>query len=197
MTPPAAPSASLPPCDCQQNLFDCRAQVQSYLAGEGESASVLISRFQGVVRGMARRGMSRADEATIDDATQAIWLKLFATGKNRQRRLQEWLSRTDRPPFCAWLRYLAANRLIDIGRQRSKKADIQMEDDGELPDRAAADDDASTRNEHSEQLRQWVSRLRDNDLQQLFTLAYIEELSPSECCARLKVSERTYFGWKK
>lgn len=91
-------------CDCPPD--DCAGRVAAYQAGDRAAGDALARKFTPVVRAIVARvlGPGRRDE--YDDASQTIFLRLFAN-------LARWEGRC---PFCKWLAVVAARRAIDLSQ---------------------------------------------------------------------------------
>jgi RNA polymerase sigma-70 factor (ECF subfamily) len=103
-------------CDCPPD--DCAGRVSRYLAGDRAAGDELARKFTGLVRGIVQRVLGPGRREEWDDASQAIFLRLFSN-------LHHWEHRC---PFCKWLAVLAARRAIDLGRLPAPPARLPLED---------------------------------------------------------------------
>jgi RNA polymerase sigma factor (sigma-70 family) len=91
-------------CDCPPD--DCAGKVHAFLAGDREAGDALACKFTPLVRSIVQRVLGPGRREEWDDASQAIFLRVFAN-------LKKW---EERCPFCKWLAVVAARRAIDLGR---------------------------------------------------------------------------------
>jgi RNA polymerase sigma-70 factor (ECF subfamily) len=130
------------------------------------------------------------------DVVQEVLLK--ASG-----RLIEY-ARTRPLPFYPWLRQLAWERLVDLHRRHvtSRKRSVSREQSFSLPDESAmqlANQLGMSQTSPSNKLIrvEMITRLHqaletlDEDVREVLTMRYLEELSTSEIAAVLGVSPRT------
>ena len=103
-------------CDCPP--YDCAARVQAYLNGDRTAGDELARKFIPLVRAIVQRTLGTTNGAEIDDASQAIFLRLFA-------RLGAWERRC---PFCRWLAVVAARRAIDYARAQDEPLTLPLVD---------------------------------------------------------------------
>ncbi len=103
-------------CDCPPD--NCAEKVRLYQLGDRASGDALAEKFAGLVRSIVQRvlGSGRRDE--WDDASQAIFLRLFTN-------LHKW---DNRCPFCKWLAVVAARRAIDQGRLADQTVPLPADD---------------------------------------------------------------------
>jgi RNA polymerase sigma factor (sigma-70 family) len=91
-------------CDCPPD--DCAGRVRGYLDGDRAAGERIALKFEPLVLAIARRVLGPDGREDLDDARQAIFLRVFAN-------LEKW----DRLcPFCKWLAVVAARRAIDFSR---------------------------------------------------------------------------------
>jgi RNA polymerase sigma factor (sigma-70 family) len=91
-------------CDCPPE--DCAGRVREYLAGHRPAGDVLVGKFRPLVYSIVQRVLGSSRREDWDDASQTIFLRLFAA-------LDQWEQRC---PFCKWLAVVAARRAIDLSR---------------------------------------------------------------------------------
>src|SRR5262245_26189496 len=103
-------------CDCPP--YDCAARVAAYLAGDRSAGDELARKFTGLVRAIVQRTLDTTNQAEIDDASQAIFLRLFS-------RLEAWEQRC---PFCRWLAVVAARRAIAYARPSNEPLPLPLFD---------------------------------------------------------------------
>lgn len=91
-------------CDCPPD--DCAGRVRLYLLGDRCAGDALVHKFTPLVRSIVMRVLGPGRRGEWDDASQAIFLRLFAN-------LDRWEQRC---PFCKWLAVVAARRAIDLSQ---------------------------------------------------------------------------------
>jgi RNA polymerase sigma-70 factor (ECF subfamily) len=165
-------------------------------AGDTAARDELLGRHRERLRRMIAARLDRrlAPRADASDVTQEA-LEAAA------RRLPEYLA--GRPvPFAAWLRGLAAERLIDLHRRHvaAQRRSVRREEPPPLPDESALDlaerllarDSGPTtrlrRQEQRERVLAALAALKDAD-REVLVLRHLEELSWSEAAAVLSVGE--------
>jgi RNA polymerase sigma factor (sigma-70 family) len=91
-------------CDCPPD--NCAKKVELYLAGGRCAGDQLAEKFTPLVRKIVQRVLGGQGRKEWEDASQAIFLRIFAN-------LKQWEYRC---PFCKWLAVVAARRAIDFTR---------------------------------------------------------------------------------
>ncbi len=91
-------------CDCPPD--DCAGRVKRYLEGQRAAGDELVAKFEALVRGIVVRVLGPGRREQWDDASQAVFLRVFAN-------LHRWEQRC---PFCKWLAVVAARKAIDVSR---------------------------------------------------------------------------------
>lgn len=103
-------------CDCPPD--NCAAKVHAYLDGDRAAGDALVCKFTPLVRGIVQRVLGPGRREEWDDASQAIFLRLFSN-------LKKW---EERCPFCKWLAVVAARRAIDLSRLSDSMQRIPLDD---------------------------------------------------------------------
>jgi RNA polymerase sigma-70 factor (ECF subfamily) len=100
------------------------------LAGDGAAYRGLLEELAPVLRGLARRGLTRAGlgSADVEDVVQETLLAIHV-------KRHTW--KTDQP-FRPWLNAIARHKLIDVLRRRGRRGEIPIDGlEDVLPDNAA------------------------------------------------------------
>ena len=103
-------------CDCPPD--NCAEKVHLFLAGDREAGDALARKFTPLVRGIVQRVLGPGRREEWDDASQAIFLRVFAN-------LKKW---EERCPFCKWLAVVAARRAIDLSRLPDPMRRLPLDD---------------------------------------------------------------------
>jgi RNA polymerase sigma-70 factor (ECF subfamily) len=168
-------------------------------AGQGDEAArcQLLERYRGYLKKMVAVRLDRRLAARVDpsDVVQETLVEAA-------RRLDDYLR--DRPlPFYAWLRALAAERVIDTHRRHvtTQRRSVTLEHRGlDLPDASvdklvwrlfAADTSPSNRlmrQERHERLKTALASLPQRD-REVVVMRHLEQLSTAEIAAMLEISE--------
>src|SRR5688500_15166209 len=106
-------------CDCPPD--DCAGKVGRYLGGDRAAGDELAAKFAALVRSIVQRVLGPGRREDWDDASQAVFLRVFAN-------LHRWEQRC---PFCKWLAVVAARRAIDVSRLPEAMARLPL---AEVPD---------------------------------------------------------------
>ena len=178
-------------CGCEQQQFDCIANIQQFIGGTGEAGDRLVRKFEALVRAKVVDTLSGSRSQEVDDCCQFVWIRVFGRAQNGMRRLEQWLERTDRGPFCHWLRVVAVHRAVDWIRQPlvSSRQSVDDIDPAEKASKPAIDNETWSSLSHA------IAEL-PTEHQELFHLWYVEELPWKEIAVRLRKSERTVFNWR-
>ena len=178
-------------CECEHQQFNCPAIVQQFLNGEREAGDRLVRKFEGLVRAKVVGALGGSRSEQFEDCCQFIWIRVFGMSPSKGRRLQLWLDRADRGPFCHWLRVLAVHRAVDWIRQPLVPSGLPVDeiDPAENSTAPMIDDETWS------QLSRAIVEL-PKEFQELFRLWYVEELPWKEIATRLRISERTVFNWR-
>jgi RNA polymerase sigma factor (sigma-70 family) len=116
-------------CDCPPD--DCAARVKAFLAGDRSAGDALVEKFTPLVRAIVVRVLGTGRREEFDDASQTIFLRLFAN-------LQRWEGRC---PFCKWLAVVAARRAIDLSQLPAAETRFPLD---QVPDDRPAPPDRET-----------------------------------------------------
>jgi RNA polymerase sigma factor (sigma-70 family) len=103
-------------CDCPPD--NCAEKLHLFLAGDREAGDALARKFTPLVRGIVQRVLGPGRREEWDDASQAIFLRVFAN-------LKKW---EERCPFCKWLAVVAARRAIDLSRLPDPMQRLPLDD---------------------------------------------------------------------
>jgi len=105
-------------------------------------------------------------------------------------------------PFFVWVRYLTAQKLLEVHRRhmQAERRDVRREEDGAnglqatsvlmaraILDRECSPSDALARKESKESLRSALEKLSETD-REILLLKHFEQLSSEECAAVLGLS---------
>lgn len=105
--------------------------MRAGLAGDGEAYRRLLEAIAPVLRGMARRGLSRAGAGNAD-AEDVVQEVLLAIHLKRHTWMRD-------QPFLPWLNAITRYKLIDVLRRRGRRGEVPIDDLIEvLPDRSEA-----------------------------------------------------------
>lgn len=135
--------------------------IDSVLAGEQDDYAELIRRHHAKVMGVCLGMLS--DAASAEDAAQDVFLKAY-------RSLADFKGTSS---FGTWLYRVAANRCLDILRQRTRRAEDPLEGIKEEPREIR---DAS---EEKELVARVLAKLPE-DYRLILTLREMEDLSYTE-----------------
>jgi len=116
-------------CDCPPD--DCAARVKAFLEGDRAAGDELARKFTPLVRAVVARVLGPARRDEYDDASQTIFLRMFAN-------LASWQGRC---PFCKWLAVVAARRAIDLDRLSCPEVNFPLE---QVPDQRPQPPDPET-----------------------------------------------------
>jgi RNA polymerase sigma factor (sigma-70 family) len=91
-------------CECPPR--DCAGLVSRFLAGDRTAGDELARTFKPLVWTIVQRVLGSTRRESWEDATQAVFLKLFSN-------LRKWQKRC---PFCKFVAVVAARHCIDVVR---------------------------------------------------------------------------------
>lgn len=127
-----------------------------------------------VYRHIAYRTSGRAD---AEDLTQQVYLQAWrAIDRYRPRGA----------PFVAWLLTIAHN--VVVSHYRRRRDSVALGDDLVIRDLADQPDEALSRDQDQDEVREAVSRLKP-DQQQVIMMRFVDELEYSDVAAALGKSE--------
>ena len=174
------------------------ALVRRALEGDKGAQRELRQRLQPTMERWARRALSAfriAEPASVADAVQQAWLELFDA---RAPKLAEWQPNGMRLDSFAAQRARWAARAIARERLAQKRGAgevISAEGVEDVP----GDDDPERRavaSDLAEKLRLHLwARLPDKG-RLVFTVLYVDQLTPDEAAEQLGVSRQVIYNWQ-
>lgn len=194
-------SANLP-CDCDQGLFDCEGRIRAHLAGNGEAGDELASKFFRLMQAVVAKRIYEERRQDRDDCFQALMEKVF--GKTRDRtvlgkmeagrwRLQDWINRTNRGPFCRWIISVAAKHVIDWNSKPLGPYVAPIDNNAPVAPPIESDSEPGPLAAISEFLGQSTPQL-----QKLYRLRIEQKMEWPDVALELGVRERTaHYWWKE
>lgn len=178
-------------CDCSQGVFDCAGLVRRHLEGDRDAGNQLVEKFGRLMQAIVTKRLRRDQRQDAEDCYQELMLKVFGTTQDGRWRLQAWLQKSDRGPFCFWLLVVAGKHAIDWSR-RSRATPIhggehieKVPDKREGPIGIEPGQLAAT--------YECLSQV-DAKFQKLFRLRIEQKLPWDQVAEQLCVSERTVFN---
>ena len=163
--------------DAQDQAAQDAAAVQAVLRGDRNAFRSLVTRYQGLVAGIAwRYGVRRED---VDDMVSEILTKAYTN-------LAQY--HPDHP-FSTWLYRLAANHVIDHAR-RARKERHRVEMPEQVPDGRPGVEDGIEADERSALVRRALEVVDERYRETLF-LVYVEGLKIEETARVLGIPEGT------
>jgi RNA polymerase sigma-70 factor (ECF subfamily) len=151
--------------------------VQRVLAGEADAFGPLVSRFQGLVAGVAWRYGTRRED--VEDVVSEVFFKVY-------RNLGQY--RPDHP-FSTWLYRLAANHVLDRARRaRKEKGRVEMPDQVADPTPLAGEDLEA--DERARLVREGLAEI-DLRYREAIFLVHVEGRKVEEAARILGVPEGT------
>ena len=151
--------------------------VRAVLEGDREAYGDLVTRYQGLVAGVAWRYGSRRED--VEDAVSEVMIKAY-------RNLHQY-----RPdyPFSTWLYRLAVNHVLDLAR-RAKKERGRVEMPEQLADAAPSAGQGMEAKERAELLRGALREI-DPRYRQVIFLVYVEGMRVDDAARSLGLPEGT------
>ena len=185
-------SANLP-CACDQKLFDCEGRVRGHLAGNSEAGNELASKFFRLMQAVVAKRIYEERRQDRDDCFQALMLKVFGKKtKDDHWRLQDWITRTNRGPFCRWIVAVAAKHVLDWNSKPLGPYVVPIAPEGPVAPPIDSDFDPGPMAAISEFLGQSTPQL-----QKLYRLRIEQKMEWSDIAVELGVRERTAYNWWK
>ena len=163
--------------DAQDQAAQDAAAVEAVLRGDRNAFRSLVTRYQGLVAGIAwRYGVRRED---VEDMVSEILTKAYTN-------LAQY--RPDHP-FSTWLYRLAANHVIDHAR-RARKERHRVEMPEQVPDGRPGAEDGIESDERTALVRRALEVVDERYRETLF-LVYVEGLKVEEAARVLGIPEGT------
>jgi RNA polymerase sigma factor (sigma-70 family) len=168
-----------------------RALLDAFRRGERAALTTVYFHYVDDIAAVIRNGFAipasgtrvrgAADEQTQRDLVQEVFARAFAA---RARDAYDGIR-----PYCAYLRRIAKNLLID--RVRAAGHTVPFDDDDPASEPAAAEADVETA-EWRDQRQETVTYVAGlaPDLQKLVKLRFEDELSQEQAAAALGISRR-------
>ena len=104
-------------CDCSQGVFDCAGLVRRHLEGDRDAGNQLVEKFGRLMQAIVTKRLRHDQRQDAEDCYQDLMLKVFGTTQDGRWRLQDWLQKSNRGPFCFWLMVVAGKHVIDWNRR--------------------------------------------------------------------------------
>ncbi|HTQ14534.1 MAG TPA: sigma-70 family RNA polymerase sigma factor [Rhizomicrobium sp.] len=147
--------------------------MRAGLAGDDAAYRKLLERLAPVLRVIARRGLSRAGSADIEDVVQETLLAIHL-------KRHTWM--TDQP-FKPWLNAIARHKLIDVLRRKGRRGEVPIDGlEDALPGESGAVETSQG------ELARLVARLEGRQLEVVRGISLGGD-SIAETAARLGMSE--------
>ncbi len=181
------------PCECRQGIFDCESRVRAYLAGDSTAGHELGSKYVGLMQAIVAKRIYDTHRQDQDDCFEALVLKVFGQKERDQRwRLQDWINRTDRGPFCRWIVAVAIRHVIDWNRKKpSRHLNLLGNDDAVAPSVAGQFDSSIMK-----LIGGFVGESMPQ-VQRLYKLKAEQNLEWSDIAVELGVHWKTAYNWWK
>jgi RNA polymerase sigma-70 factor (ECF subfamily) len=163
------------------DVGDLPAVVREAMQGCRQAFDILVERYSGLVYHLLFRivGGAAGREESVRDLCQDVFLKAFTSLRSLR----------DPEKFPAWLATMTRRLAIDHLRRKGP-SEVSLDERGlDLPDSSVPDPSRrSTLDRRRELLEEAIGMLGERD-RSLITLAYFDELRPSEVAGILSIPE--------
>jgi|GEM_PF-1867687 len=180
------------PCQCKQGLFDCESRVRAHLAGDSQAGNELGAKYFGLMQSIVAKRIYDTHRQDQDDCFEALVVKVFGRKKKDKRwRLQDWINRADRGPFCRWIVAVAIKHVIEWNRKKPKRYLNPLGDDPVAP---------PIKGQLDSGIMKLVGRFVVESMpqvQRLYKLKAEQNLEWSDIAMELGVHEKTAYNWWK
>ena len=178
-------------CHCARGDFNCEELVRRHLAGDRDAGNELASKFQGLIQATVKKRIRADQRQDYEDCAQALMMKVFGKTSDGRFRLQDWLDRPDRGPFCYWILAVTVRHVIDWNAKPIGPMDGLEEFDPVAPIQEP-DLEPGPMATIFEFLGQAAPKY-----QKLFRLRHDQHLEWKEIALELGVIDKTAYNWNK